>query len=170
MRTKKLRAFLVVAVICAPLIVQSTPPLPPEYYEFNVSGAIERPGGGGLEDHTVVLMAKPHPGYPDGDYHILRDTGVSGFGRPIPVSLTDAAGSFFLRIAVQDSVDSIAPAVVYPGQSPVMGPSMAVSDVQPYEDVGIWVRPRDGLCESDEILERVDGYVYTFPETTVTVP
>jgi hypothetical protein len=136
------------------------------YHDFNVSGRIERTGGGPLQNYTVALAARGIDGR-DG-YTVIGDGAQ-------PLALTSESGQFVLsakiyRFLRDDEADSLAVAVLVPGDDFIMGERFATASVRPTEDRRVYEEESDGCCESPVERESVVGYIYYYRDLVVTIP
>ena len=166
-RTNRFARIGVVAVLLVimPLIGQSTAPLPLPYAQFTVTGEVHREDGGSPESFPVVLVHLTVYA-PDG-YQILRNS--TGAGRD--VALTDADGEFLLSLMTHlERTDTIAVAVALPEGEIYFGEPIYVDSLT-FGTHSNWYKiENSGYCESDEIVEYTEGYLYSINEQSVTIP
>jgi hypothetical protein len=157
--------IIVVALLLIPMAVRTTSPSNP-YHDFNVSGRIERVGGGALQNYTIALAVRGRA--QPGEYTLLREGSR-------PFALTSESGSFHLSASLYDYIgaddaDSLAVAVLVPGDEFIRDDSFARRSVRPTEDRRSYSTESDGCCESPTEGVNTVGYIYHYPDQVVLIP
>ncbi len=157
--------LIIVALLLIPMAVRPTSPLVP-YHDFNVSGRIERLGGGPLQNFTVAFV---HKGMQTGDEYVVIGGGSQ------PLALTSDTGQFHVHATIYDyfaanSAELLAVAVLVPGDSFIQGESFAYDSVRPTEDRRAFEQESDGCCESPTESMHTIGFIYHYPDQVVTIP
>jgi hypothetical protein len=160
----RIRVAIALCIILAPMVVRTTPPEPAPYHQFNVTGNIIRTGGGPLQNYTVGVAEKRVDGWR------LINEG------PRPLDITGDQGKFGMYANSYDPVDSLAVALLLPGEDLFIAVSFRRDSVEPSEAREYYTpyRESDGCCDdtTDPMppAVRVIGYIYDYPEMTVQIP
>lgn len=157
MNTRKWICAACWVAVLTPIVVTSTPPLPPPWHSFSVDGTVESRSGGSVENYTVVLM-----GNPDGTWRILQscDRAVQqDYGGEHDISITRSNGRFGLNVWSCDRPDSIAAAVVLP-DTIIMGSPVWRRDYYYQEFRREHETSDGGLCANEEDHIVIEGYMY----------
>ncbi len=151
-------------------VVSSTPPLPPPWHEYRVSGVVKSASGTNA-NHAVALAGR----WPmTGEMRLLPY-----YGSPV-VALTDTAGAF--RLVVRDlavsglavsglggeDVDTIFVVVVHPDTMYTSDPIGVAADA--WRKQVHLQRVGAGACDEGRLVEVVDGFLFVAPPDTVDIP
>ena len=155
----------------APLVVSSTSPLPPEYYEFHISGRITHRGGAPAADQSVGVAAFVSYYNEPGEWMFLQnDCSMCGCGPGSFLALSDAQGGFSVDVRCRLLHDSLSVAVVYP-DTMLFGTPFAAEGGSLWEDETWYLGTEDGfVCDDTKAYRVVEGYVYTHRNKDTTVP
>jgi hypothetical protein len=160
----RIRVAVALLIILTPMMVRTTPPEPPPYYQYNVSGNIIRTGGGALQNYTVGVAEK------GSDSWRLLSEGAR------TLDVTGDQGKFALYANSYDPVDSLAVALLLPGEDLYIALAFRRDSVEPIEAREYYTpyHESDGCCDDRTdpmpLAVRIVGYVYDYPEMTVTIP
>jgi hypothetical protein len=172
------RAVLTRTVVIAAAVVAvfssgslgTSPPTPP-YHQYSVWGVLERVGGGSRTNFAVVLLAKSRY-HADSTFQMLNGIPNTRFSDR-PVSLTDSAGAFFVRVSSHEAVDSLQVAVVIPGLPLIAGTPFAIDPSQgvPSRE---WYTPSaepgcSGCGTNPAPIERVVFYAYHMRDALIVI-
>jgi hypothetical protein len=159
--TRRIRTWIRAAcwlALLTPIVVTSTPPEPPPWHAFGVSGYLVSGSGGSVANYSVVLMGEFDSGWRI--LHSCSPERAEEWGGTRDIFLTDHWGRYYLSVWNCSAPDSIAPAVVLP-DTILFGPRIARRSLGNFRYDRTYEIEEDGfLCDDEHDVTVVDGYMY----------
>jgi hypothetical protein len=138
----------------------ATEPLPPPYYEYNITGHLENIKTKSNANYTLQLF-----GLPQGEYKVDNWVQCKGMNKSYerPIYLTDSTGNFSIRVNNQFLFDSIKVGLINPEKF-LFGESVYISERSLVKVEKQYSEPNKNGCTScstEPINYITEKYIYT---------